>query len=114
MRNPKASKISSFNIPIEILTRAHSNQSITIRQRREDTDPIVPISPILPLPSNPQFFLLPCCTNPIAGQKRNEGQIFYSLIRILKLRSYRHDFLSSIKSPRKNFSLPEIKWEMFV
>jgi hypothetical protein len=29
----------STNIPIEILTSTHSNQRITIRQRREYTDP---------------------------------------------------------------------------
>jgi hypothetical protein len=36
----KAEDQEPKNIPVEILTRTHSNQRITICQRREDTDPI--------------------------------------------------------------------------
>ena len=66
----------SKNIPVEILTRTNSDQRITIRQRREDTDPI-PRQHILLYSLFPHSFsVLLCWAQTVyRGARRKEGQI---------------------------------------
>ena len=83
----------SKNIPVEILTRTNSDQRITIRQRREDTDPI-PCQHILLYSLLPPQLLRPSVlgADGLSRGTAQRGANPYSLVRILKLCSYRHDF----------------------
>jgi hypothetical protein len=65
----------SKNIPVEILTRTNSDQRITIRQRREDTDPILCQHVLLYSPSpTASPSLHPGRRRPIAGHGAKRGK----------------------------------------